>query len=364
MGRSTGTVGGKVYLESSVYDEAVKRVSAIFDEFKEIVVSISGGKDSTALFHLALAEARRRKRTISAFFIDQEAEYDSTIDIVRDAMNQPDVDPYWFQIPILMRNITSYQQPFLNAWGEGEKWMRPKDEAAIHSLECEYPKRFYDFIDWFERGYTGEDACFLVGLRAEESLNRFRSVVKNPGHKDLLWTTKGQGVVKAYPLYDWTFEDIWIYIAKNGVRYNRIYDYLYATGFHVQEMRVSNLIHLHSFKCLTTLQKFEPETYDRLVERLDGVHIAARYGTEDMIYEARVKPTAFATWRAWRDFLLLTAPLHRKEEFLRRYEKLPDDEYVAKQQCKQLLCGDFDGAVPIQKENKKVDSLKKWREIL
>ncbi|MCD7875736.1 MAG: phosphoadenosine phosphosulfate reductase family protein [Cloacibacillus porcorum] len=357
--------GGKIYLQQNVLEAAQERISAVFDEFENIVVSVSGGKDSTVLLNLALAEARRRDRRLRVFFLDQEAEYQATIDIIDHYMNLPEVEPWWIQLPMEMFNATSYVESFLTAWEPGQKWMREKSPLAVDELDAEYPHRFYQFISWFQAvmAADNESTCFLIGLRAEESLNRFRTVIKNPGYKDWKWTTAGGGVVKAYPLYDWTFEDVWIYIVKNNVMYNRIYDFLYGCGFHIQEMRVSNLIHSHSFQCLPLLQKFEPETYNRLVERLKGVHVAARYASEPAIYSNRAIPDAFKSWKEYRDFLLETIPSEHVEQFKRRFERQGDSEYVCRQQCRQLLQNDFEGALAVTKEHD-TDPLKKWREIL
>jgi len=63
-----GSMLKQVYINKSVDDAARERVSWIFDEFENIIVSISGGKDSTVLCWMALREAHRRGRKIGIFF--------------------------------------------------------------------------------------------------------------------------------------------------------------------------------------------------------------------------------------------------------------------------------------------------------
>jgi len=355
--------GIKVYRLQNVLDAARERLTLLFERFEHVVVSVSGGKDSPVLFSLALAEARRRERTLHVFFIDQEAEYAATIEQVRWAVQQPGVERHWYQVPVRLTNATSYLQAFLHAWGPGEQWMRPKDPLAIHAIEGEHPQRFYPFIEWFEQRWPRDRTCFLVGLRAEESLNRFRAVIKNPGLPELPWTTVTRGIVKAYPLYDWTYEDVWHHICIEGLSYNRIYDFLWRQGLHIQEVRVSNLIHEHSFKCLARLHEFEPDTYDRLVARMMGAHVAERYAREGMVYDARERPAAFATWRGYRDFLLGSTPTVYRERFERRFAGQPEDEYICRQQCRQVLLNDWENNIGIHKRPEK-DALAKWREIL
>ena len=210
--------------------------------------------------------------------------------------------------------------------------------------------------------------CSVVGLRAEESLNRFRTMVKHPGSyhngQSLTWTSAGQ-TLKAYPLYDWTFEDVWHYIAEQELRYNRIYDFMHLRGHRIQDVRVSYLGHENSFKCLPDLHAFEPETYRKLLERMPGVHTAARYARDPMIFHARKLPSAFSSWRSYRDFLLETTPSAHIERFRQRFAGQGNDEELCRQQCKQLLINDWEGNIPIIKpKQKKEDVLAKWKEIL
>ena len=132
----------------NVLDAVRKRISYLFDHYDNISLSFSGGKDSTALFHLVNAEAIKRDRKFILYFQDQEAEYQGTIDFVEWAMTQPNVIPLWYQVPIFMTNAASQQQLFLWAWGEGEEWIREKHPIAIHSIENVYPKRFHKFNLW------------------------------------------------------------------------------------------------------------------------------------------------------------------------------------------------------------------------
>lgn len=359
------TRGTKIYLPQNVLDAAQERISLLFDHFKNIVVSVSGGKDSTVLFDLCHQEAQKRGRDINVFFLDQEAEYQSTIDQVKHMMTHDNVRSWWYQVPIRMTNASSLRVDFLNAWHPDEKWMREKDDMAIHEAEGA-PDRFYKFFPWFEKMWDKTDTVFFVGLRAEESLNRFRSVVKNPGWEGHMWTSKsGKEGIKAYPLYDWTFEDIWHHIAARELRYNRVYDFMHWRGHRIQDVRVSYLGHENSLKSLESLHEFEPDTYRKLLERMPGVHVASRYIKEDMIYNASKLPPSFSTWKEYRDFLLDTTPSQHVERFRQRFLGQPDDERVHRQQCKQLLINDWESNIPISKPKKpKGDALAKWREIL
>lgn len=346
------------YKTDDVLTAATRRVSRVFDEFSRIVVSVSSGKDSTVLYHLAIDEAAKRGRKVELFFLDQEAEYQSTVSLIEEMMLSPHVSPRWFQVPLLMTNATSHVDYFLDAWHEGSEWVRPKHELAIHETDGTHPRRFYSFFEWYEKQCT-EPTAFLVGLRSKESLTRFRAVSNNPGYSGVSWSTKTKSphAFRFYPIYDWTFGDVWKFIADRGVKYNRVYDWLFAKhGVNMSTMRVSNLIHEKSFHALADLQEFEPETYERLLHRLSGVHCAALYAKDKHVYSASERPPSFASWREYRDYLLASTPIDKAERFHTRFAKQKDDEATYQAQCKQLLLNDWENNIPVPKSKR--ESLK------
>lgn len=328
---------------------ARRRMRVVFDRFERVVVSVSGGKDSHVAFHLAVAEAEARGRTVEAFFLDQEAEYAGTIEVIEAVMTHPAVVPRWYQVPLRMTNATSHRAVWMTAWGPGEDWMRPKAPGAIHD-EPGAPDRFYDFFPWFEGRYEAP-AAHIVGLRSRESLNRWRAMAKNPGLDGITWSTRTAepGSFRFYPLYDWSSGDVWKYLADHGVVYNRIYDRMFARGLPERQMRVSFLVHEQSFRALTAIQELEPDTYQRLLRRLDGTHHAALYGDDDHMFRARTLPAAFPTWRAYRDYLLATTPIPNLDRMTRRMHRQGDDEATCKEHVRQLLVNDWENNVPIRR---------------
>ncbi|MDD5220711.1 MAG: phosphoadenosine phosphosulfate reductase family protein [Candidatus Bipolaricaulis sp.] len=77
----------KYYLNKNVYESAIERINWLFDEFENIIVNVSGGKDSTVVYNLSLNIARERNRLpLNVLFIDQEAEWDATIEQIRKIM--------------------------------------------------------------------------------------------------------------------------------------------------------------------------------------------------------------------------------------------------------------------------------------
>lgn len=349
----------RIYKDQNVLDAARERIAWVFDRHEQVSVSISSGKDSTALAHLASCEAARRGRTVDFFFLDQEAEYNATVEQIRKMMSWPGVIPKWFQVPIRMTNATSYEDVFLNAWHSKEKWIREKEPTAIHDA-LGAPDRFYDFFRWYESQNPG--SATLIGLRAEE-VTRYRAVTENAAVEDIGWSSRGNSTTKYYPIYDWAFEDIWLYFAREQVPYNKVYDWMWMKGKKIPEMRVSNLIHEVAFECLELLQEFEPETYSALVERLGGVAVAARYAKESSVFQTHKRPKNFETWLAYRDFLLTTIPPELAIIFQKRFDKQKSSETNHRQQSRQILTNDYENNRPV-KQREDADPLKKWREIL
>ncbi len=364
----------QVYSGKNVLDAARERISFIFDAFENIQVSVSGGKDSTVLAHLALLEAQRRNRRIGIFFLDEEVVYQETInqvEYIMERMAPSHVIPLWLQMSFNLTNATSLTETQFIPWEEGKHkiWMRPKKDYAIKfpqwDVEAQYVADknkgfgFYDVFVNFERCY--QNTAFLVGLRGTESPNRWRTVSKNPatiaGERVYWATTKGANY-SMYPLYDWNFSDVWRYIAENNLRYHKIYDYQVKKGYSITEMRISSLIHEKSFKAICDLPEFEPETYNKLVKRAKGIALAQETGKNAQLFRARKLPHQYKSWRSYRDFLLQTHPDQVGREVLsRRFSNHLDNEYVARQQVRQLVLNDYENNLPV---DNKPDPRQQW----
>jgi predicted phosphoadenosine phosphosulfate sulfurtransferase len=298
------------------------------------------------------------------FFLDEEAVYQSTADQIEWLMNlyPENTNKVWLQIEFNLTNATSMKEPYLKCWeaGKHKEWMRPKKQYSIHFKPWDSKKEtirnkdigldFYSVLDNFEGMYT--NTAFLVGLRATESPNRWRAMVKNPvkvGTKNIYYATnKGNGNASFYPLYDWNFHDIWKFIYDEKIRYSKIYDYLYKKGFGISEIRISSLVHERSFKSLCELPEFEPKTFERLCARVKGITFAQETGRNRKMFKAQQLPKNFKTWSSYRNFLLETYPYtDKKEIFVKRFAKHLQNEFVARQQVRQLVLNDYENNLPV-----------------
>lgn len=232
----------KVYTDKNVLQASIERVSLVFDNFERIYISFSGGKDSSVMTHLVLDEARKRKRKVALLIIDLEAQYSDTIKHIHQMieMYSDVIELHWVCAELLLRNAVSNYQPRWVCWDESKKdvWVREKPVLATDLSQYDFyqPKmEFEEFmVIWGEWYSKGKLTAAFIGIRADESLHRYRAIVSR---KDGLmfnnwkWTTRvSSKLFNIYPIYDWRTEDIWVFHGKNGLPHNRIYDQMTKAG--------------------------------------------------------------------------------------------------------------------------------------
>lgn len=334
----------KIYKQTSVYEESISRIERLFDEFDNIVVSVSGGKDSTVCMELTLEVARRRNRLpLKVLFVDQEAEWQHTVDYIREVMYRPEVEPLWMQIPIRLYNCTSYDQNWLYCWDANEKDKWVHEQGPISLKENIYgTDRFHPiFAKICSNLFHGEPYADIAGVRANESLGRFGAVTADRTYKDIAWGKKEKHGYTFYPIYDWTVDDIWTYIAMKKCSYNRIYDLMFNYGIPTGRMRVSNLHHETAYHELFFLQEVEHDTYNRLVNRLPGI------ATFNQMQEAgifpRELPDMFGSWCEYRDYLLETLVKPELRPYFRRNFHNQSGEEWGKEHVYEILVNDYEG---------------------
>lgn len=349
----------KIYKKNNVYEEALERIRYLFDEFEHVIVGFSGGKDSTVTFNMCLIVAREKNRLpLKVMFVDQEAEWQSAIDHVKEVMYHPDVDPMWFQMPFKITNSTSTENQFLKAWdpAEEDKWIHEKDPISIkenvyNTDRFDHTVEFYEiFTEVMRYHYPDQKACYIAGVRCEESPSRFIGLTHHACYK---WVTWGKILDKKreqftfYPLYDWSYTDIWKAIHQNGWSYCEIYDKMYQHGVPVQGMRVSNLHHETAVHALFFLQVVEKETYNRAVIRLKGIDTAGKVGKDDFFIKEL--PSMFKSWKEYRDFLVeKLIPEDKKELYYRKfasmdkkYANIVDISVMHKAQVSTVIINDY-----------------------
>ena len=110
----------KRYLDISVLQATKQRISEVFDNFEKCYISFSGGKDSTVMTHLVMAEAIKRGKKVGLLIIDLEAQYTNTIDHIKEMVEiyKDHIDLHWFCGELLLRNAVSDFEPKWVCWDE------------------------------------------------------------------------------------------------------------------------------------------------------------------------------------------------------------------------------------------------------
>lgn len=313
---------GKKPIGINVLEAARQRIAKVFDDFPMIYASCSFGKDSTVMLHLIMDEAKRRGRTIGVLFVDLEAQYNLTIEhgIELCEMYTDLIKPYWVSLPLHMRNAVSQFEPQWICWDKDKKadWVRQPPKQAITQEEYfpffRYGMEFEEFVPLFGHWYGGDKltACF-VGIRTDESLNRYRSLVrKDKGmFEGLSWTTWcGQSLYNVYPIYDWRTEDIWTYHAKTGLPYNRLYDRMHQAGLTIHQMRICQPYGDDQRKGLHLYHAIEPETWGRVLARVNGANQGALYAQNsgNILGNMKITKPEGHTWESFAMLILESLP--------------------------------------------------------
>lgn len=315
-------------LGMSVLDAAIFRISKVFDDFPRIYLSFSAGKDSAVMMHLVMAEAQRRNRKIGVLFVDLEAQYKLTIDFAREMFETYSewIEPYWVALPINLRNAVSQFEPQWMCWEPGREndWVRKPDPMSITD-ESFFPffrrgMEFEEFTPAFGQWYAQDKLCAcFVGIRSDESLNRYRSIAgRKSTFEGLQWTTWGGGsLYNVYPIYDWRTEDIWTFNAKFEAPYNRLYDRMHQAGLTIHQQRICQPYGDDQRKGLWLFHVIEPETWAKIIKRVNGANQGALYAQEsgNVLGQRKISKPDGITWQEYAHRLLESMPPATAENY-------------------------------------------------
>lgn len=250
------------------------------------IISVSGGKDSTALLLLAI---ERQPDNLQAVFADTGNEHEQTYDYVRYLEQATGVPIRWVRADFTGR-IAHKREYVLTKWAAKGVEQKDIDRAAAALIPTGNP--FLDLCIWKGRFPStkaafcseelkrnpivnqvqkplldaGEDVISWQGVRADESLRRrflTESEFKETGTTGELWNYR--------PILKWTAEDAFAMHRKHGIKHNPLYE---------QGMgRVGCMPCINCRKDeLLEISKRFPEAIDRIVEWEKAVKAASKRG--------------------------------------------------------------------------------------
>jgi predicted phosphoadenosine phosphosulfate sulfurtransferase len=173
--------------------------------------------------------------------------------------------------------------------------------------------------NWY--GHGEKTAC-LLGIRTQESLNRYRAMVMEKAtYQGRQWSTLVKNeTYNFYPIYDWTVEDIWTYNGKFGKDYNHLYDLFYKAGISIHKMRVDEPFGDTCKAGLNMFKVIEPETWARVCNRVSGANMGALYNHNKMMNANYTLPKGH-TWKTFTEFLLDTLPQETADHYRVKFYK-------------------------------------------
>ena len=327
------------YQEQNVYDALMDRFKLLFEEFDNIYISFSGGKDSGLLLELVLDYRNKYypQKTIGVFHQDFEAQYTVTTEYIERTFERikDQVEPYWVCLPMATRTALSSYEMFWYPWDDKkeELWVRPMPQKEyvinlqnnpIHTYR--YRMHQEDLAKQFGRWYRvihgSKKTVCLLGMRADESLQRYSGFLnKKYCYQGECWISKQfKDVWCASPLYDWSVNDIWHAYATFHFEYNQLYDLYYKAGLKPSQMRVASPFNDYSKDSLNLYRVIDPEIWTKLVGRVRGANFASIYGrTKAMGYRSVSLPEGY-TWKSYTMFLLDTLPVRLRNNYVKKFK--------------------------------------------
>lgn len=312
---------------------ARERIAWTFDEFEKVYVSFSGGKDSTVMLHLVMDEAIKRGRQVGVLIIDLEAQYQATVANIQACVDlyRDHIDLHWVCLPINLRNAVTNFDPQWTCWdpGQHEKWVRPIPADAVARYDWFVDRmEFEEFmIEWGRWYGAGTRTAGLVGIRADESLHRLGTIVKwehKPMWQGRRFTTGLAGnLYNVYPIYDWRTQDIWRFHARYpDLPHNTIYDLMQQAGVPLSQQRLCQPYGDDQRQGLWLFHLLEPETWTKVVARVNGVNTGALYVREwgNVAGYGKVTLPDGHTWKSYTNLLLASLPKPTREHYIKRFQ--------------------------------------------
>lgn len=267
----------QIYTGEDVFEAAVQRMVVQYEAGHRIVVSFSGGKDSTCALEICLVAARRTGRLpVEVIMRDEEIMFPGTFEYAQRVYDREDVKFYWGIGHQAIVNIFNRREPYYWVFDdrlEPAQWMRQPPPHGFRLTELclvllvnrvRFPPP------------EGKELVDVLGLRVAESPNRKLGLYSSRGYM----TKAGLGgQLGCRPLYDWKDGDVWKAIKDHGWDYNSAYDAMMRYGIDRRRVRIAPpLMMAAGTPLLQVAAKAWPRWFDRLCSRCPGARLAAKYG--------------------------------------------------------------------------------------
>lgn len=257
----------------NVFDEMHNRMEKIFNS-GDAYIAFSGGKESLILVNAAVQLLKKKRipaKNVHVIFIDEEAIYPCVERIVlewREIFLRLGCTFDWICLPIKHFNCFNQltnDESFI-CWDETKRdtWIREKPEFSIKShKKFKNGWSYQQFIDCL-------NIKVVMGIRAHESLQRAIGIsMKKESNK-------------LYPIYDWSLNDVWLYLYENNVEIPEAYLYMWKSGIHQNRLRISQFFSIDTAGCLVKMVEYYPNLYEKIIKREPNSYLAMHYWDSEM----------------------------------------------------------------------------------
>lgn len=288
----------------NVVEAAERRLINVFRNGLPVYMSFSGGKDSLCLGQLVLSLAQRRKinpAQLTVQFIDEEAIFPCIEDKVKEWRKKfmmIGAKFEWFCLEVKHFNCfneLSNDETFI-CWDSLKEnvWVRRPPAFAIRNHVLLHPRKdaYQDFLPRISR-----DGITITGIRTAESVQRLQNIATMvKAGKNV--TNKGQ----IFPIYDWTNNDVWLYLLKEKVDIPDIYLFLWQSGTAKGQLRVSQFFSVDTARSLVKMNEYYPDLMERIILREPNAYLAALYWDSEMFGRSSKSRKELETGEAQKDY--------------------------------------------------------------
>lgn len=260
------------------------RITNVFNNGLPVFMSFSGGKDSLCMAQLVYNLVQRGKVNPSQLvvqFIDEEAIFpciEKTVKNWRKRFILMGAKFEWYCLEVRHYNCfneLSNDESFI-CWDREKEdvWVRQPPSFAIRSHQLLKP-RVETYQDFLPR--TCQSGITMTGIRTAESVQRLQNIATMTRAGKTM-TAKHQ----IFPIYDWTNNDVWLYLLNEHVEIPDIYLYLWQAGTRKGQLRVSQFFSIDTARSLVKMNEYYTDLMERVIRREPNAYLAALYWDSEM----------------------------------------------------------------------------------